>query len=253
MNEPQPVISGRDDLQKAYQDDRVAREYVDRRFRQPLGALLHDRQVGAVRKLIRDQAIERAVEVAPGPARLTVDIAPLLKHVTLIDASAEMLQEARRRLDERGLSGRAQLIQADAFRLPLRTQFDLVYTFRLIRHFERDDRLRLYQAIARVLTKGGWLVFDAVNEVMSRPLRAAKPADFQHYDAMLRPELLREELSEAGFDVTSMIGVQHRFPALMKCQVYVAPRSAALARAAMEVIDRLGGEPLEWVVVCRRR
>ena len=50
----------------------------------------------------------------------------------------------------------------------------------------------------------------------------------------------------------SLIGVQHRYGALMRCQIHVAPRSAALARVAMELMDRLGGEPLEWVVVCRR-
>jgi hypothetical protein len=38
----------------------------------------------------------------------------------------------------------------------------------------------------------------------------------------------------------------------MMCQVYVAPRSRALARGAMELLDRLGGPPLEWIVTCRR-
>ncbi|MGH9387901.1 MAG: class I SAM-dependent methyltransferase [Vicinamibacterales bacterium] len=247
------MISGRGDLKKAYQDDEVAREYVGRRFTTPLGRLLHSRQIRVVQQLIRQHAIRRTGEIAPGPARLTVDIAPLLHNVTLIDASARMLLEARRRLGERGVEGRVALVQADAFALPLDCQFDLIYTFRLIRHFERADRQRLYRQVASVLRRGGWLVFDAVNETVSGPLRAqANPGEYAHFDALLRPEPLAAELRECDFDLVSLVGVQRNYPALMRCQVLLAPRSTVLARAAMEIIDRIGGEPLEWVVVCQR-
>lgn len=248
------VISGSAEIRKAYQDDQIASEYVARRFMSPLGALLHSRQVRVVNGLIRAHAIRRAVEIAPGPARLTVDIAGHLDKITLVDASAEMLAEARRRLAQRDLAGRSELVQADAFCLPLQAQFDLAYSFRLIRHFEREDRVRLYRQIANILRPSGWLVFDAVNETVSGIVRAkAKPGEYEHFDALVRPAALGRELDEAGFSVVSLVGVQHRYSALMQCQIYVAPRSALLARAAMELIDRLGGEPLEWVVVCRRR
>jgi SAM-dependent methyltransferase len=247
------MISGREDIRKAYQDDQVAGEYVARRFQTPLGALLHARQIRVVRDLIRAQGIERAVEIAPGPARLTVDVAPALAHVTLVDASAQMLAEARRRLAERGLAARAGLVQADAFKLPIKASRDLVYTFRLIRHFEREDRLRLYKQIVTILRPAGWLVFDAVNERVSAPLRArSKPGDHVHFDALLRPEGIAEELRESGFELVSLVGVQRRYNALLSCQIYLAPRSETLARGAMEIIDRSGGEPLEWVVICRR-
>ena len=189
----------------------------------------------------------------PGPARVSVDVVPTLTRAMLIDASAEMLTEAGRRLDERGVRERVALVRADAFSLPLRETADLVYTFRLIRHFDRADRLRLYREIAAVLRPGGWLVFDAVNRVVSAPLRAAaKPGEFQHFDALLTPEELREELGECGFSVTALQGVQHRTTVLGLCQIYLGPRSKRLSRLAMEVIDRTGGQPLEWVVTCRR-
>ena len=95
-------------------------------------------------------------------------------------------------------------------------------------------------------------MFDAVNEKVSAPLRKASPTEFQHFDALLRPEGLREELLEAGFEAVSLTGVQHQYPMLHKCQVYLAPRSRRLAQMAMAALDRLGGEPLEWIVVCRR-
>jgi SAM-dependent methyltransferase len=247
------MIIGRTAFQRAYQDEDVAREYISRRFASPLGAQLHSKQARVLRRLIVRQRIQRAVEIAPGPARLTVEVTPLLKQLTLLDVSAEMLQESRDRLDQRGMLDRVALIQADAFRMPLRDRFQLAYTFRLVRHFDRCDRVRLYQQFATILAPGGWLVFDAVNERVSTPLRKnAAPGEYEHFDALLRPSAVREELAECGFDLVSLIGVQRRYSALKRCQVYLAPRSPILARAAMEVIDRFGGEPLEWIVISRR-
>lgn len=247
------MFKGRDELQKAYQDDRVAREYVARRFVEPLGAMLHARQIQVVQRLIREHDIRQAAEIAPGPARLTVDIAPLLQRVTLVDASAQMLQEARRKLAQRGTAARAGFVQGDAFQLPFNAQFSLVYSFRLIRHFQREDREKIYRQIAQILSPRGWLVFDAINELVSAPLRAkGVPGEYAHYDALLRPDEIRDELRASGFTLVSLVAVQRRYTALVKCQIYLAPRSRTLARAAMEVLDRLGGEPLEWIVVCRR-
>jgi ubiquinone/menaquinone biosynthesis C-methylase UbiE len=236
------VISGQKDLQKAYQDEKVAREYVTRRFESDLGALLHTRQVAAVRRVIDEYRVVSAVEIAPGPARVSVDVLPALRSATLVDASAQMLAEARRRLAAHGVRTPVQFLQADAFSLPLRDTCELVYSFRLIRHFQRADRIRLYQQIHSILKPGGRLVFDAVNVVVSEPLRATAGGDeYQHFDALVTPAEVTDELREAGFD-----SLMH------KAQIYVSPRSSRLSRLLMEALDRTGGEPLEWVVTCRR-
>jgi ubiquinone/menaquinone biosynthesis C-methylase UbiE len=246
------MIKGQEDIQKAYQDELVAREYVSTRFVSPLGAMLHSRQARTLQRVIRNHSIREAVEIAPGPARLTVDIAPLLDRVTLVDSSKEMLNEAARRLGERGLSGRTRLVLGDAFDLSLGECFELAYTFRLIRHFERPDRIKLYRQVFSLLKPRGWLVFDAVNEVVSARLRAARPEEYLHFDALLTPQALRDELKESGFEEVSLVAVQHHYPLLMECQKYLASRAPTLARAAMEIVDRFGGQPLEWVAVCRR-
>jgi hypothetical protein len=104
-----------------------------------------------------------------------------------------------------------------------------------------------------VLKPGGVLVFDAVNELVSAGLRAsAGPTEFRHYDALLRADEITAELRRAGFEVERLAGVQHRYKALAWLQVIVAPRSRRLARFLMNRVDGLGGEPLEWIVVCRR-
>lgn len=241
-----------DQIRDAYRDERVAREYVDNRFREPLGALLHERQVAAVRRVIGAAGEPRVLELAPGPARLSADVAPVLtRGAVAMDASLQMLGEARRRLHAMRRE-RWTFVQGDAFSLPFRGPFDIVYTFRLIRHFDDADRQRLYREMHRVLRPGGVLVFDAINERVSAPLRARHPEEYKHYDALLRPETLRAELESAGFQGVALEGVQHRIGLLQRLQVLVAPRSRPIARALMEVVERSGGEPLEWIVTCRR-
>ena len=246
------MISGRAELRDAYRDEVVARQYVDTRFREPLGAMLHARQVDALTRLIDATRPRRVLEIAPGPGRLTVDIAQAINGQTvLLEASAQMLGEARRRLA--GIVRPPDLLQGDAFHLPFGRAFDLVYSFRLIRHFMAPERARLYCEIARVLRPGGYLVFDAINEAVSAPLRAhARPGEYEHYDALTRPDVLEEELRYADLQLVSLEGVQRNYPALSRIQTLVAPRSRAVARMAIELTDRLGGAPLEWIVTCRR-
>jgi ubiquinone/menaquinone biosynthesis C-methylase UbiE len=246
------MIQGVADIREAYRDDHVAAEYVDRRFREPLGALLHRRQARALKQIVATCRPERVLEIAPGPARLTVDVAPLLtRPPVVVDASAQMLAQAKRRLA--AIDQRAALVGGDAFQLPFSAAFDLAYTFRLIRHFDAAERGMLYRQIARVLRPDGILVFDVVNETVSARIRErSRPGDHAHYDALLRPDTVERELREAGFSIVSLIGVQHRYAWLHKVQVLVAPRSRWAARQAMELLDRSGGEPLEWIAVCRR-
>lgn len=246
------MIEGVADIRQAYRDQTVATRYIDERFREPVGALLHRRQAAVLRRVIADVRPQRVLEVAPGPARLTVETAPLLATPpVLIDASAQMLAVAEQRLRDRGCG--ATLIEGDAFSLPFRSTFDLVYTFRLVRHFGDEDRIRLYREIARTLRPGGVLVFDAVNAVVSNRIRArAAAGEYRHYDALLTREALVDELSHGGFSVQALVGLQHRYTLMQHVQTLVAPRSRALAAYAVELLDHSGGEPLEWVAVCRR-
>ena len=240
------MIKGHDAIRQAYRDETVAREYVDTRFREPLGALLHARQVAAIRRLIGEKRPSRVLEIAPGPGRLTVDVS---KGIELEVLGSEA---ARRRLARTSLRWRA--LQGDAFSLPFANAFDLVYVFRLIRHFRSTERTLLYRQIAKVLRPGGTLVFDAINEIVSAPLRAYAPGEYQHYDALMRPDVLEMELAESELELVSLEGVQRRYPALARIQTLVAPRSRQMARLAIELVDRFGGgAPLEWIVTCRRR
>jgi SAM-dependent methyltransferase len=249
------MIQGVAAIRRAYQDEEIVRLYIEQRFVQPLGALLHRRQVAALRQTIQRLRPRQVLEIAPGPARLTTEVAAALQRPgTLVDTSLRMLEAARARL-EAVKATPWRCVAGDAFSLPLGGQFDMVYAFRLIRHFERADRMRLYEQVRRILRPGGVLVFDAVNRAVAGPLRARAGRDeFRHYDAMVDPAELEQELGQAGFELVDLRGVQHHYRLLSWIQVQVAPRSRRLARAALELVDGwlAGGEPLEWVVTCRR-
>lgn len=129
-----------------------------------------------------------------------------------------------------------------------------MYTFRFIRHFERDDRARLYEQIRRVLRSGGHLVFDAVNAVVSRPLREQAEGGYKIYDVLYESEVeLRAELSEEGLKPVRIEPVQRNFPLQHRIQTWVGPRSRWLSRTLIEGIEKVSrGPSLEWIVTCRR-
>ena len=246
---------GRSNIRKAYRDDEESRNYIQTRFVEPLGAILHARQARVLKRVIASTQPERVLEIAPGPARLTTEVASLVRHGVALDGSRPMLNIARQRLHENG-GDHWRLLNGDAFELPFTKAFNLVYTVRLIRHFDEADRRRLYQQIRRVLMDGGVLVFDAINGYVNARHRASVPdsdGNIRYYDALLTMDQIKAELQATGFDVISTDGVQHHYPVLQQIQNLAAPRSRMLARAAMEVVDRIGGEPAEWVVTARAR
>jgi ubiquinone/menaquinone biosynthesis C-methylase UbiE len=236
-------------IQSAYSQSKTAIGYVQQRFSSELFRLLHDRQVSVVNRLITETCAAQVLEIACGPGRVTRDIRLSPEHLTCLEFNVEMLRVARQACDQ-GI----HWIRGNAFALPLAQQFDLVYSFRFIRHFHHPDRDRLYQQIRSVLKPGGWLVMDAVNAAVSAPLRAASPAEYPIYDKLYDSEAaLQKELEAAGFEVKSIEPVQRWFAAQSRAQILLGPRSQLLCRWAVQGLEKIRrGPALEWIVTCRR-
>jgi ubiquinone/menaquinone biosynthesis C-methylase UbiE len=248
------MIHGHTAIRDAYRSDETASRYVRERFEHSIGALLHRRQASILKEVLSRARPRRVLEIAPGPGRLSTEVVSAVRGtLVLADASHSMLQNAKRVLTGRGQS--ARFVEADGFDLPFPdASFDMVYTFRFIRHFELPNRVRLYREMARVLAPGGLVVFDGINELVSSRLRRqASDGEYEHYDALFTLKGLTAELEDAGFDVLSHVGVQHRYSLLRQIQVLVGPRSRRLADGLIELVDRSGGEPLEWVMTTRLR
>ena len=91
------MISGIDGIRAAYQDAGVARRYVEERFTTPLGALLHHRQAQVAERVLGPRRTGRT-EFRAGARAPDDGVIDVAGQLTLLDASAEMLAEARSRL-----------------------------------------------------------------------------------------------------------------------------------------------------------
>lgn len=235
------------EIQDSYEGAKVASEYVQVRFQSELMALLHDRQVEAVNRLVRKGAT-RVLEVAPGPGRLTRDVrtdGPLV----CLEFNAGMIEEGRA-----ACGSNVEWVRGNGFDLPFGGVFDLLYTFRFVRHFHREDRERLYAQVRKVLRPGGMFVMDAVNEQVSGPWRAARPEDYPIYDKLYRDETeLRAELTGAGFEIVRVEPVQRWLNLQFRAQCLLGPRSRTVCRWVIRALEKMRrGPALEWIVTCRR-
>lgn len=240
------MLATETELKDAYGGDAVATSYVQLRFASELHRLLHDRQVAAVQRVIQKIGPGRVLEIAPGPGRLTREI-QASGRVVCLEYNEGMIRQGRRACGQH-----VTWTRGDGFRLPFAQCFDLVYSFRFIRHFHRADRSRLWSEVRRVLRPGGYLVIDAVNENVSRPLREAHPENYPIYDKLHHVDELRAEMTEAGFEVVALEGVQRHYRWQYLSQVLLGPRANWANRLVIRALERLPARhPLEWIALCR--
>ncbi len=248
MVEELKMISSEEGVREAYRGAEAAQAYVDARFSRELMRLLHERQVARVQEIINQARPARTLEIAPGPGRVTRDIRPT-GELICVEFNTGMID-----VGQASCSNGARWVQGNAFDLPFDQEFDFVYSFRFVRHFQCEDRIRLYEQFHRALRPGGWFIMDAVNAKVSGPLRTADPSSYPIYDVLYStPEELRDELRSAGFEIVSLEPVQRWFSLQYKAEALLGPRSRRLSRWTIRLLERLRrGPALEWIVTCRR-
>lgn len=235
------------EIKAAYHGESTARDYVAERFESQLMRMLHEAQVREVNRVMTANRPRRTLEIAPGPGRVTREVNPAGELVCL-EYNEGMIEEGKRACGDH-----VEWHRGDAFDLPFESSFDLVYSFRFVRHFRRADRERLYQQVRRALKPGGRLIVDAVNAQVSASLRQSNPEAYSVYDKLYQDEAeLQQELSDAGFVIEQLTPVQRWFRLQYQVQVLVGPRSDWLARKLIRSAETLSrGAALEWVVTCR--
>ena len=256
MNE----IKGNLKIKEYYDKAEVASEYLKKRFRMPLRQIHHERQVEFINDAIRNLELNsKMLEIAMGPARLTAEIEGTKSILKVgVDHSREMLKEAKRSLINKQKFQDWNLVNSDGFELPFKNDvFDLVYVFRLIRHFGFEERQKIYHEIARVLnTRSGILILDAQNYNISYPHRIKEGLNtYPVYDKLYRRQELIDELLRAGWEVR-LYGVMCRFNLQEFIQRFLL--KFKLRNSAIKLILRLlenddDSNPSEWIALCRLR
>jgi ubiquinone/menaquinone biosynthesis C-methylase UbiE len=245
-------VSSVEDIKDFYNDPEVVKNYLEKRTAQPLNSVLHELQATFLKQVIERCKVMQILDLAPGPARLSTELnSPRL--AVAMDFSSNMLREARRRIVARGK--RWHLVQGDGYRLPFATEsFDLVYSVRFIRRFDRPRRDKLYAEIKRVLRPHGFFIMDAQNRVVALPHRMSHGLNsYPIYDELFLRHELVGELEENGFQVNQMEGMMRRFALqrwLNRLRRYGLSRLARVVIRALEhTNDR---NPSTWMVLCQK-
>jgi hypothetical protein len=176
----------------------------------------------------------------------------------MVEYSEEMLDVARTRLQAAGLSDVWEVRRGNAFDLGSSpVPCDFLYTFRFIRHFQADERVRLYQGFRKCLAAGGLLMFDVVNTVIRQRLDAREPerpaGDLPVYDVTYAPEEFRTEMNTQGFEVVRMIPIVTHMASQSWISCTLDPRLPQMSRLLVRLLERLpSANPLEWIAVCRK-
>ena len=246
------LVTSSDGIKGYYDDLMVIENYLEKRTAQPFGAVLHERQVSFLQQVIEQLPAGRVLDLAPGPARLSAECTPLGLAVAM-DASLNMLRAARQRLVASGNTW--QLVQGDGYQLPFTAaSFDLVYSIRFIRRFDRPRRDALYAEIKRVLKPDGFFIMDAQNRTVALPHRMARGLEnYPVYDELfLRHELIGE-LEENGFKVSRLKGIMRCFALQFQLSRLRRLRLSGPARWIIRALECTHDRnPSTWMVLCQK-
>jgi len=248
-------VQGPEAVSRAYQDDRLAEEYLESRYENNgLLKSIHQAQMRILHRFLRGRESCRVLEIACGPARITAELTEV-RHGVAIDQSEPMLRIAERRLKERKLEGWS-VLRGDAFNLQFDdAEFDVVLTFKLLRHFDSPYREKLVKEIERVLKPNGFLLFDAVNAPACQWLYQKWGLTHSWIDDFhFTAHELRLELEEQRFRAVRLHPVQRpivgQYALFTRAQQYLPNWASAFGSRTLNWLPF--GMPLEWVVECRR-
>lgn len=240
-------------LESLYQKDYIAKSYIDERFSRPLGRVQHRSQVDCVNRIIHKYKARSVLEIACGPARLTAEVKGFEQGIA-VDRSHVMLEIASSRTP---VEFPWQFVKGDAFNLNFKRKFDLVYSFRFIRHLRLKGRNRIYDQIKMVLKPKGLFVFDAVRH--DKPLFLKKyetGGKILVYDKVYDNKTeLQDELIRADFELVELYScIEHFYGQAFFSRISHILKKDHLGIRIIQFLEKIKtGCPLEWIVLCQKK
>ncbi len=233
------------EIKRYYENEKLAREYINSRFSRPLGRLIHSNQVSALNSLIAERKIKNIIDMACGPGRLSKDLTGL-KQGYAVDNSKAMLKLAKKNLDKIW-----KIEKVDAFRINIKEKFDLIYSFRFVRHFDINKRIILYKNFRKLMKKGSYFVFDVPNNSIYKDYSKKYPSPI--YDEHWTKESIKRELKDNGFKTMTLIpNIKH-----FKIQEFISKFSKIrfLSHILFFIIKFIefmpSKQPYEWIAVAK--
>lgn len=243
----------REKLARLYQKDHIAKSYIDERFSRPLGRVQHRCQVDCINRIIEKYKARHLLEIACGPARLTAEVKGFEEGIAL-DRSDAMLEIAKSRTPA---ELPWQFVKGDAFNLNFERKFNLIYSFRFIRHFKLKERNKIYRQIKKILNPGGLFLFDAIRH--NKPLLLKKyesGGKILVYDKAYKNKAeLQNELIDAGFEVVDLYSyIEHFYIQACISRISHILGMDNMGFRTIRFLEKLKtSTPLEWTVLCQKK
>jgi len=214
-------------------------------------------QRARTRAALAVQAGERGLDIGCGPGFLLCELAAQAGSLVGIDASADMVDAARRRIEENGFSKSIQTIVGDASRLDLPSaSFDFATAVQVYLYVA--DIERALAEAARVLKPGGRLVIVDTDWESCVWLTSDAERNRRMLDGWARqfaqphlPPALPRLLAGAGFKVEAV----ETFTVL-NLRYQPDSFSAGVIEMLPSIVSRLGIDPTEaaaWAAELRSR
>lgn len=243
-------ISKKGELIEYYQDSDIANKYIKERFETPLGLYFHFTQVNIINNAILNYKCNKILDMACGPARLSKRIKNFKEAIGL-DSSEAMLKIARKDAPD------WNFVLGDACNTNFKDEsFDLVFTFRFIRHLKKRGREEAYREIKRLLKGDGIFIFDAVNYEKDHKIRKRKGFDrYNVYDKLFKREELISEIKEQGLKIVQLIPhINHLYISTIISKITGKIRLINLGFFLIRTIERIkSNKPLEWIIICKKK
>lgn len=201
------LVKGPKEIKAYYSQFKIAENYNTDRFMQFPENCIDLLERTSIGNIIQDRfkgAKVRILDIAPGDGRIMQED---LKYGDClgVDSSEAMLHLMKDRFKN---ADNLETKTLDYFQGDIQEQFDVITTFRYIRHFEYFQRKELYQKIKRNLTDKGILIFDVPNIKFEMPVRNQNGWDkYNIYDIFTTKEAMIAELEENGFKIEYIIAI----------------------------------------------
>ena len=228
------LVRGNDNIKKYYESQSIVSNYESARFAEyPMNVVneLEQIAVDEILKIEKGKVKQdtQILDISTGTGRILEKLVDK-GQCTVIDNSSEMLKVI---IDKFGETSKLNLVKGDFLEVKVNGTFDIITSFRYIRHFEHKERNIILNKIKTLLNENGLLIFDVPNLKTEVALRDSIGWEhFNIYDVFWTKETLESELKAYGLEIVHMVPIDGYY--------------------FEKLPNKYRQEPMSWVVAVRK-
>ncbi len=108
---------------------------------------------------------DSVLEIGAGTGRFTLEVAPLVKKVTALDISKNMLDKLQEKAKLKKISN-IEMLCGDFLEIPFNQKFDVILSFSAIEYIKNSEKL--FSKISSLMNDGGCLIITTAHDTFLR-------------------------------------------------------------------------------------